>query len=213
MHTHSAETQATMTPEKSLQFLKEGNDRFLANLRANRNLSQQVVETRQGQWPFAVILGCIDSRVPAEIVFDQGIGDVFSVRVAGNCINDDIVGSLEFSCKVAGAKLIVVLGHSHCGAIKGACDKVELGKLTTLLDKLQPAVEATAEPSDANLRNSDNREFVQSVAENNVDRVTGKLLEESPVLANMHKVGAIGIVGAMYDVESGKVTFNDPLGN
>lgn len=209
MHTHSAETQATMTPAKSLQFLREGNDRFLGNLRANRNLQQQVVETRQGQWPFAVILGCIDSRVPAEIVFDQGIGDVFSVRIAGNCITDEVVGSLEFSCKIAGAKLVVVLGHSHCGAIKGACDGVELGKLTTLLAKLKPAIQATPEPIDARLRNSDNGEFVQEVAEKNVRLMTSKLTEVSDVLEGMKEVGAIDIVGAMYDVESGKVVFLD----
>lgn len=210
MHTHSAETQATMTPAKALQFLKEGNQRFIGNLSANRNLQQQVMETRQGQWPFAVILGCIDSRVPAELVFDQGIGDVFSVRIAGNCITEEIVGSLEFSCKVAGAKLIVVLGHSHCGAVKGACDGVELGHLTTLLAKLNPALEATTEPTDPRLRNSDNREFVQAVAVNNVKHMASHLTEFSSVLGGMSAAGAIDIVGAMYDVETGQVKFSEP---
>jgi carbonic anhydrase len=210
MHTHSAETQATMTPSKALQFLREGNDRFIGNLSANRNLQQQVMETRQGQWPFAVVLGCIDSRVPAELVFDQGIGDVFSVRIAGNCITEEIVGSLEFSCKIAGAKLIVVLGHSHCGAVKGACDGVELGHLTTLLAKLKPAVEATKEPTDPRLRNSDNRQFVQAVADNNVHQMAAQLTTFSPVLGVMSAAGAIDIVGAMYDVETGKVVFMDP---
>lgn len=210
MHTHSAETQATMTPSKALQFLREGNDRFIGNLSANRNLQQQVMDTRQGQWPFAVVLGCIDSRVPAELVFDQGIGDVFSVRIAGNCITEEIVGSLEFSCKIAGAKLIVVLGHSHCGAVKGACDGVELGHLTTLLAKLKPSVDATKEPADPRLRNSDNRQFVQAVADNNVHRMAEQLTTFSPVLGVMSAAGAIDIVGAMYDVETGKVVFMEP---
>lgn len=210
MHTHSAETQATMTPSKALQFLRDGNQRFLGNLSANRNLQQQVMETRQGQWPFAVVLGCIDSRVPAELVFDQGIGDVFSVRIAGNCITDEIVGSLEFSCKIAGARLIVVLGHSHCGAVKGACDGVVLGHLTTLLAKLNPALEATQEPADPRLRNSDNRQFVQAVADNNVQHMASKLTTVSPVLGAMSAAGAIDIVGAMYDVETGNVEFKEP---
>jgi carbonic anhydrase len=210
MHTHSAETQATMTPAKALQFLREGNDRFLGNLSANRNLQQQVMETRQGQWPFAVVLGCIDSRVPAELVFDQGIGDVFSVRIAGNCITDEVVGSLEFSCKIAGAKLIVVLGHSQCGAIKGVCDGVELGHLTTLLARLKPAVAATHEPADPRLRNSDNRQFVQAVADNNVKGMASQLTAVSAVLGGMSAAGAIDIVGAMYDVETGKVEFMEP---
>lgn len=211
MQTQSAETQATMTPEKSLQVLKDGNERFVSNQRTARNLNQQVAETTKGQWPFATVIGCIDSRAPAELVFDQGIGDVFNVRIAGNCINDDILGSCEFSCKVAGAKLIVVLGHSHCGAIKGACDGVELGKLTILLDKLKPAVEATSEPGDAAQRTSGNPAFVQSVADRNVEMMTRKLLAESAVLAEMHKDGAIGVVGAMYDIETGKVTFGELL--
>lgn len=210
MHTHSVETQSTMTPAKALEFLQEGNERFLGNLRANRNLQQQVMETRQGQWPFAVILGCIDSRVPAELVFDQGIGDVFSVRIAGNCITEEVVGSLEFSCKIAGAKLIVVLGHSHCGAVKGACDGVELGHLTTLLAKLKPAMDATPEPADPRLRNSDNRQFVQAVANNNVQGMAAQLTTVSPVLGAMSAAGAIDIVGAMYDVETGKVEFMAP---
>ncbi|MFT5986021.1 MAG: carbonic anhydrase, partial [Planctomycetota bacterium] len=133
MKTHTKETQATMTPEKSLQFLKEGNERFQNNLKANRNLLQQVNETSDGQFPFAVILSCIDSRVPAELVFDQGIGDIFSVRVAGNIVNEDILGSIEYGCKVAGSKVVVVLGHTACGAVKGACDDVKLGNITPLL--------------------------------------------------------------------------------
>ena len=140
MKVHTKETQTTMTPEKALQFLKEGNHRFSNDLKANRNLLQQVNETRDGQFPFAVILSCIDSRVSSELVFDQGLGDVFSIRIAGSVINEDVLGSMEFSCKVAGSKLVVVLGHTKCGAIKGACDGVELGNLSTLLNKIQPAV-------------------------------------------------------------------------
>ena len=140
MKAHNKETQAQMTPRKALQFLQEGNNRFINNLKANRNLLEQVNETRDGQWPFATILSCIDSRTSAELIFDQGLGDIFSVRIAGNIVNTDILGSMEFACKVAGSKLIVVLGHSKCGAVKGACDHVEMGNLTELLSKIQPAV-------------------------------------------------------------------------
>ena len=166
MKAHTKETQSTMTPEKAIQFLKEGNERFQNNLKANRNLLQQVNETSDGQFPFAVILSCIDSRVSAELVFDQGLGDIFSVRIAGNFINDDILGSMEFGCKVAGSKLIVVLGHTSCGAVKGACDKVELGKLTGMLNKIQPAVNSVK--GDYADKSSANADFVQEVAVNNV---------------------------------------------
>mgnify|MGYP001386428487 CR=1 FL=1 len=207
MQTHSEETQSTMTPAKALRLLQEGNLRFLANLRANRNLSQQVVETRAGQWPFAAVLGCIDSRVPAEIVFDQGIGDIFSARIAGNCVTEEMTGSLEFGCKVAGARLIVVMGHTSCGAIKGACDDVKLGNLTKLLAHLKPAVAAVAEPQDGASRTSKNPEFVQNVAATNVRLMAQKLLDDSAVLREMVEAGAIEIVTAMYDVGSGTVEF------
>ena len=138
MRTHNKESQSIITPAIALQILKEGNQRFVNNLKYNRNLLQQVNETRDGQWPFAVILSCIDSRTSAELIFDQGLGDIFSVRIAGNITNEDILGSMEFACKVAGSKLIVVLGHTKCGAVKGACDHVEMGNLTALLSKLQP---------------------------------------------------------------------------
>ncbi len=166
MKAHSKETQAQMTPRKALQFLKEGNDRFINNLKANRNLLEQVNETRDGQWPFATILSCIDSRTSAELIFDQGLGDVFSVRIAGNIVNTDILGSMEFACKVAGSKLIVVLGHSKCGAVKGACDHVEMGNLTELLSKIQPAV--YDEKITTSERSSKNSVFVENVAEINV---------------------------------------------
>ncbi|RKF04921.1 carbonic anhydrase [Tenacibaculum lutimaris] len=207
MKAHTKETQATMTPEKSLQYLKEGNLRFQNNLKANRNLLEQVNDTREGQFPFATILSCIDSRVSAELVFDQGLGDIFSARIAGNFVNEDILGSMEFACKLAGTKLIVVLGHTSCGAVKGACDNAELGNLTSMLAKIKPAVEAVTEPKDENLRNSSNIEFVNNVAEKNVQLTIDRILNESEVLADMHKNGEIMIVGAMYNIEDGAVTF------
>ncbi|WP_028891410.1 carbonic anhydrase family protein [Tenacibaculum sp. 47A_GOM-205m] len=207
MKAHTKETQATMTPEKSLQYLKEGNLRFQNNLKANRNLLEQVNDTREGQFPFATILSCIDSRVSAELVFDQGLGDIFSARIAGNFVNEDILGSMEFACKLAGTKLIVVLGHTSCGAVKGACDNAELGNLTSMLAKIKPAVEAVTEPKDESLRNSSNIEFVNNVAEKNVQLTIDRILNESEVLADMHKNGEIMIVGAMYNIEDGAVTF------
>lgn len=205
MRTHTRETQATMTPEKALALLKEGNHRFQNNLKVNRNLLQQVNETNRGQFPFAVILSCIDSRVSAELIFDQGLGDIFSIRIAGNFANEDILGSMEFACKLAGSKLIVVLGHSRCGAISGACDNAQLGHLTGLIAKLKPAVEAITEPKED--RNSQNREFVEKVAHKNVEMTIANIKEQSPVLRELLEQGEIGIVGAMYSVENGEVVF------
>ncbi|MGG8496792.1 carbonic anhydrase family protein [Tenacibaculum sp. TC6] len=207
MKAHTKETQATMTPKKALQFLKEGNLRFQNNLKANRNLLEQVNDTRDGQFPFATILSCIDSRVSAELVFDQGLGDIFSIRIAGNFVNEDILGSMEFACKLAGTKLIVVLGHTSCGAIKGACDNAELGNLTTMLKKIKPAVEAVTEPKDTAQRNSSNVDFVNDVAEKNVHLTIDNILERSDVLADMHKNDEVMIIGAMYDLNDGAVTF------
>lgn len=209
MKAHNKETQAQMTPRKALQFLKEGNNRFINNLKANRNLLEQVNETRDGQWPFATILSCIDSRTSAELIFDQGLGDVFSVRIAGNIVNTDILGSMEFACKVAGSKLIVVLGHSKCGAVKGACDHVEMGNLTELLSKIQPAV--YEEKVTTSERSSKNSEFVENVAEINVKRSVKNIIERSFVLEQMLENGQIGIVGAMHDIETGVVTFYDDV--
>jgi carbonic anhydrase len=209
MKAHNKETQAQMTPRKALQFLQEGNSRFINNLKANRNLLEQANETRDGQWPFATILSCIDSRTSAELIFDQGLGDVFSVRIAGNIVNTDILGSMEFACKVAGSKLIVVLGHSKCGAVKGACDHVEMGNLTELLSKIQPAVYQEKETTDN--RTSKNSEFVENVAEINVKRSVKNIIERSFVLEQMLEDGQIGIVGAMHDIESGKVIFYDDV--
>ncbi|GAA4233375.1 carbonic anhydrase family protein [Postechiella marina] len=207
MKAHTKETQSTMTPEKSLQFLKEGNQRFQSNLKANRNLLEQVNDTSEGQFPFATILSCIDSRVSAELVFDQGLGDIFSVRIAGNFVNEDILGSMEFACKLAGTKVIVVLGHTRCGAIKGACDDAKLGNLTAMLDKIKPAVNAVTSPEDASLRNSKNVEFVDNVSAKNVLLTIDKIREDSPVLVEMEEKGEIKIVGAMYDIHTGAVDF------
>ena len=207
MKAHTKETQSTMTPEKALQFLKEGNLRFQNNLKANRNLLEQVNDTSDGQFPFATILSCIDSRVSAELVFDQGLGDIFSVRIAGNFVNKDILGSMEFASKLAGTKLIVVLGHTACGAVKGACDDAKLGNLTGMLAKIKPAVNAVAEPSDVGLRNSSNSEFVDNVSAKNVQLTIGRIMEESEVLAEMQENGEINIIGAMYDINTGAVNF------
>jgi carbonic anhydrase len=205
MRTHTKESQANVTPSIALQYLKEGNERFVSNLKANRNLLEQVNDTRDGQWPFATILSCIDSRTSAELIFDQGLGDVFSIRIAGNIVNTDILGSMEFACKVAGSKLIVVLGHSKCGAVKGACDHVEMGNLTELLSKLQPAV--YQEKSTDTERNSSNGAFVENVASINVKRSASNIIERSAILAQMIENGEIGLVGAMHNIETGTVEF------
>ena len=207
MKAHTRETQATMTPEKALQFLKEGNQRFQNNLKANRNLLEQVNDTSEGQFPFATILSCIDSRVSAELVFDQGLGDIFSIRIAGNFVNEDILGSMEFASKLAGTKLIVVLGHTSCGAIKGACDHARMGNLTALINKLEPAVAEVKEPKDESLRNSKNLEFVDSVSAKNVLLTIENIRERSRILADMEKNKEILIVGAMYDISTGEVDF------
>ncbi|WP_196894062.1 carbonic anhydrase family protein [Aureivirga marina] len=202
--TQTSETQAAITPQAALDMLKEGNARFLDKKRIERNYLEQVAVTATQQSPFAAILSCIDSRVPAEIVFDQGIGDIFSARVAGNFINTDILGSIEYACKVAGSKAVVVLGHSGCGAVKGACDHVELGNITPMLDNLMPAVDAVEETGD---RSSNNADFVQRVVEKNVHLNIQGILERSEVLKEMYDNNEITIVGAVYDVASGKVSF------
>jgi carbonic anhydrase len=207
MKAHTKETQATTTPELALEFLRQGNQRFVGNLQLNRDLLQQVNETRQGQWPFATILSCIDSRTSAELIFDQGLGDIFSIRVAGNVVNTDILGSMEFACNVAGSKLLVVLGHTSCGAVKGACDRVELGNLTELLSKIQPAIYQESTVLDPALRNSKNRPFVESVARINVRRSVKAVVERSFILEQLVEDGKIGVIGAMHDIETGVVHF------
>jgi len=207
MKAHTKESQALLNPELSLKLLKEGNKRFVEGLKANRNLMVQVTNTSQGQYPFATILSCIDSRVPAELVFDQGIGDIFGIRIAGNFVNEDILGSMEFACKLAGTKVIVVLGHTSCGAVKGACDNAKLGNLTTMLNKIKPAVSKVTQPEDPLLRNSKNIEFVNAVAEQNIILTINRIRKESPVLAEMENYGEIKIIGAMYNINTGQVNF------
>jgi carbonic anhydrase len=206
MKTLTKDIQASLSPEKALQILKDGNKRFVNNQKADRNLLQQVSETSTGQFPLAVVLSCIDSRTSSELIFDQGMGDIFSARIAGNILNEDILGSMEFACKVAGAKLVLVLGHTRCGAVIGACNQVELGNLTSLLDKIKPALAVESSlPEDQ--RNGSNREYVQAVTEENVHLTIKRIRQESPILAEMEKEGAIKIVGGMYEVETGAVTF------
>jgi carbonic anhydrase len=207
--TQNADLQKKITPRNALEILQKGNVRFVNNLKANRDLLEQVNATQDGQWPFAIILSCIDSRTSAELIFDQGLGDVFSVRIAGNIVNTDILGSMEFACKVAGSKLIVVLGHTKCGAVKGACDNVEMGNLTELLSKLQPAV--YAEKTTTTQRDSSNVTFVENVSKLNVKRNVKNIIERSFILEKMVENGEIGVVGAMYDIETGTVEFYDDV--
>jgi carbonic anhydrase len=209
VRTHTAESQKSTTPAKALQFLKEGNARFVNNLKFSRDLLQQANETRDGQWPVAAILSCIDSRTSAELIFDQGLGDIFSIRVAGNVVNTDIIGSLEFACLVAGSRLVVVLGHSRCGAIKGACDHMELGNLTELLSKIQPAVYEEAQTTDPSERHSRNATFVENVAALNVRRSVRAIVNRSFILEELISKGEAAIVGGMHDLDTGLVTFFD----
>ena len=207
MKTLTKEAHAAITPQKALELLREGNQRFLNNQMVTRNLLQQQKETSEGQYPFAVILSCIDSRTSSELVFDLGLGDAFNARIAGNIVNEDILGSMEFACKVAGAKIIVVLGHTKCGAVKGACDHVEMGNLTSLLTKLKPAVDA--ENTITENRSSKNAEFVEKVQALNVKRAVKEIMDRSPILKAMIDAGEIGIVGGSHDVATGVVTFYD----
>jgi carbonic anhydrase len=205
MKTLTKELQDSITPHMALKLLEEGNKRFVNNLKANRNLLQQANETSDGQHPFAVVLSCIDSRTSAELVFDQGLGDIFSVRIAGNIVNEDILGSMEFACKLAGSKIIVVLGHSKCGAVKGACDHAEMGNLTALLAKIRPAVDDEVETKDN--RTSKNDVFVENVAAINVKRTIKAIMERSTILEHMIVNGEIGIIGGMHDLSTGQVNY------
>lgn len=202
MRTQTKITQDDLTPKDAHNILVEGNKRFYENLKVQRNLQEQVLETSKGQYPFAVILSCIDSRVPAELVFDQGIGDMFSARVAGNIINEDILGSMEYACKVAGSKIIVVMGHTKCGAVTSACKHVELGNITSLLSKIQPAVKAV-EIKGVEMTPED----IELVSEKNVKLSIERIRQESSILADLEKEGQIEIVGAMYNVSNGMVAF------
>lgn len=205
MKTLTKEMQEAITPNMALDLLKEGNKRFINNLKANRNLLQQANETSEGQHPFAIVLSCIDSRTSAEIIFDQGLGDIFSVRIAGNIINEDILGSMEFACKVAGSKIITVLGHTHCGAIKGACDHVEMGNLTNLLAKIRPAIDD--ETTIKEDRTSSNDEFVDKVTLINVKRAMTSIVQRSPILKELIENKQIILVGGIHNIATGEVTF------
>jgi len=210
MKAHTSETQSTITPERALEFLKEGNQRFVGNLKANRDLLEQVNATREGQWPFAVVLSCIDSRTSAELIFDQGLGDVFSIRIAGNFVNQDILGSMEFGCNVAGSKLVVVLGHTKCGALKGGLDaaKIEgmgMDNLNHLIDHFDPIIKTIIE--DGEERSSSNASLLERLNQHNVKNAIDDIRKQSSTLARLEEEGKIKIVGANYDVETGVVSW------
>ncbi len=207
MWTHTKESQEKITPLQALQYLKEGNHRFVNNLKVNRNLLKQVNQTSDGQFPIATILSCIDSRTSAELVFDQGLGDIFSIRIAGNILNDDILGSMEYACGVAGSKIIVVLGHTKCGAVTSACDNFEMGHITGLLHKLKPAI--ISEKTFKTNRNGSNTAFVNEVSAINVHITLDEIRQKSAILRELEENGKIIMVGAQYDVETGEVTFYD----
>jgi carbonic anhydrase len=205
MRTHTKETQDSLTPELALVILKEGNERFVSNIKAHRNLLQQVNETSTGQFPFATILSCIDSRISAELIFDQGLGDIFSIRIAGNILNEDILGSMEFACKISGSKLIVVLGHTNCGAIEGACNNIQIGFISKLLQKIKPAIEL--ETITESNRTASNKSFVMNVTINNIFQTVKKIREQSSLLVEMEEKNQIKIISGLYDVDNGKVVF------
>lgn len=201
MKTHTREFQQTLTPKMAFQVLKEGNERFVNNYKINRNLLQQLDDTRDGQFPFAVALSCMDSRTSVELIFDQGLGDLFSIRVAGNIVNSDIIGSMEYACRVVGSKLIVVLGHTRCGAIKGAAEHVEMGHLTALLQKIEPAADKI------NNAEFDHLDENGKLTYANVLHSIEVILNESDIIRSMYNDGQIGIVGGVYSVETGDVQF------
>ena len=210
MKAHTYETQSTISPEKALQFLKEGNQRFINNLKVNRNLLEQVNDTREGQWPFAAILSCIDSRTSAELVFDQGLGDIFSIRIAGNFANQDILGSMEFACNVAGSKLVVVLGHTKCGALKGGLDAPQIeglgmDNLNHLIYHFEPCIHEVIKEGEE--RSSKNEDLLERLNVCNIKSTINDIRHQSSTLRNLEKEGKIMIVGANYDVETGVVTW------
>ena len=205
MRKYTKETLDRLTPALALDILKEGNERFVNNIKTHRNLLQQVNETSSGQFPFAAILSCIDSRTSAELIFDQGLGDILSIRIGGNILNEDILGSMELACKIAGSKLIVVLGHTKCGAIEGACNNIEFGHITALLSKIKPAIEK--ETQTTTNRDGNNKQFIQNVTENNVFITVAKIREQSSILNDMELSGQIKIVGGLHDIDTGQVRF------
>ncbi|MEK7720692.1 MAG: carbonic anhydrase family protein [Bacteroidota bacterium] len=207
MWVHTKESQDKLTPKQALEFLKEGNRRFLNNLKANINLLKQVNQTSDGQFPFATVLSCIDSRTSAELIFDEGLGDIFSIRIAGNILNEDILGSMEYACGIANSKIIVVLGHTKCGAVIGACNNLKTGYLTGLLRKINPAIDK--ETTTKVDRNGQNLTFVNNVSIINVHLTISQIRKQSLILDNLEKDGKIIIVGGLYDIETGAVSFYD----
>ena len=203
--TMTKEKQQSITPQQALQKLKDGNSRFVSGKTLNRDLKKQVEVTSKGQYPHSVILSCLDSRTSSELIFDQGLGDVFNARVAGNFENTDILGSMEFACKAAGAKLVLVVGHTNCGAVKGACDNVQLGNLTNVIEQIKPATEAVKNVEGE--RNSKNHDYVEAVSKQNVLLTIADIRQRSPLLQEMESKGEIMIVGAMYNLETGAVDF------
>ncbi|MDR2040374.1 MAG: carbonic anhydrase [Bacteroidales bacterium] len=206
----TADQQAKLTPDQVIEILKRGNDDFTQNNLIVRNTTERVRDASLGQYPKAVILSCLDSRVPVEDVFHRGIGDIFVARVAGNIVNPDILGSMEFACKVSGSKLVLVLGHEYCGAIKSAIDDVELGNITTLLDKIKPAVEQSRSSFQGEAKSS-NPEFVEAVCHTNVELMVKEIRKQSPILKEMEEKGEIKIIGGVYDMHTGKVDFYENL--
>ncbi|MFM2200187.1 MAG: hypothetical protein RL769_240 [Pseudomonadota bacterium] len=207
MTTLTKEMRDLLTPRQAVEMLKNGNQRFVNNLKINRNLLNQINETSDGQYPFAFILSCIDSRTSAELIFDQGLGDIFSCRIAGNILNEDILGSMEFACAVSGAKLVMVLGHSECGAIKGACDHLEMGHLTKLLKKIQPAVKIVKKNKKNHNHSHKFQNITDQVSEQNVLEVIKKIPKKSKIIRKLLKEKKIALVGGMYNISSGVVEF------
>lgn len=205
MYTHTKEFLDSLTPYQAYEVLIDGNKRFVSNLKMNRNLLQIMNETANGQHPFAVVLSCMDSRTSVELIFDQGLGDIFSIRIAGNVVNEDIIGSMEYACQVVGSKLIVVLGHTKCGAIKGACEQVQMGHLTGLLEKIKPAIDKTGK------KDCNDPGFAEEVALSNVDHSIQEILQRSEIINSLYQKGKIGIIGGVYSVETGTVDFTTEL--
>lgn len=210
MRHHKGQDRESLTPELALQFLKEGNDRFCSNLSLNRDHTIAISETSEGQWPFAAILSCSDSRLATELIFDQGLGDIFSVRLAGNIASPQAIASMEYSCKVLGSKLILVLGHTSCGAVKAACDGVEMGHLGSLTAMITPAIAMDTTTVD---RKSSNKEFLNTVLHNNVHQQIDNIITQSDILREMVEKGEIGIIGSIYDIGTGGVEFFEEMFN
>lgn len=209
MKAHYWETRLSMTSQKALQFLREGNERFINNLRVNRNMLQLINETVDKQFPFAAILSCRDSRVPVELIFDQGLGDIFSIRLAGNIASTNAIGSMEYACRVLGSKLLMVMGHRHCGAVKGAIDGFKMDNLTPLLDCIEPAVQAVGNVESDLI--SSKQETLDKVIHCNVEHQMKEILSKSRIIRDMLEEGEIDLVGAVYDIETGKVQFLDQV--